>query len=125
MKTSNVIIAVLILVIGGGLGYVAYRDTRPGMLDGFAACLADRGAVFYGAFWCPHCQAQKKMFGNSAQRLPYVECSTPDAQDQLQSCIDKQITNYPTWEFKDGTREVGEVPLETLAAKTGCTLTQQ
>jgi thiol-disulfide isomerase/thioredoxin len=100
----------------------------PGKYDTFAECIKDSGATFYGAFWCPHCQAQKKLFGSSAKLLPYVECSTPDAQNQNQICIDKKIQSYPTWELKDGTRlptenEAG-VTLSTLAAKTGCTLPQ-
>jgi hypothetical protein len=99
---------------------------QPGKYDVFAQCLKDKGAIFYGAFWCPHCQAQKKLFGSSAHLLPYVECSTPDANGQTQICIDKNITSYPTWVLADGTRlptenEAG-VTLETLAAKTSCTL---
>ncbi len=74
----------------------------------------------YGAFWCPHCQNQKKMFGSAADLLPYVECSTPDGKGQLTICKEKNIEGYPTWEFSDGTRLSGEVPLQTLAAKSGC-----
>jgi len=90
--------------------------------DAFASCLGEKGAIFYGAFWCPHCKNQKEMFGDSARLLPYVECSTPDGRSQTQVCIDKGITGYPTWEFADGTRQGGEVPLQTLAEKTGCEL---
>lgn len=100
----------------------------PGKYDEFAQCLKDKGALFYGAFWCPHCQAQKKLFGSSAKLLPYVECSTADGSGQNQSCVDKNITTYPTWELADGTRIPTEnsagVTLETLAAKTSCVLPQ-
>ncbi|MEK6827042.1 MAG: hypothetical protein AABX99_00990, partial [Nanoarchaeota archaeon] len=58
----------------------------PGKYDQFAQCLKDKGAVFYGAFWCSHCIAQKKLFGSSAKLLPYVECSTADASGQAQIC---------------------------------------
>ena len=95
---------------------------EPGQYDEFAVCLKDQGAVFYGAFWCTHCQAQKKMFGTSQKLLPYIECSTPDGRGQLQICKDKNIESYPTWEFADGSRLTGEVPLEQLAEKTSCTL---
>ncbi len=98
----------------------------PGKYDVFAQCIADSGATFYGAFWCPHCQAQKKLFGSSAKLLPYVECSTADGSHQTQVCIDKGINSYPTWELKDGTRLATEnsagVTLETLSAKTSCPL---
>jgi thiol-disulfide isomerase/thioredoxin len=101
--------------------FAAYQRS-PGKYDSFARCLKERGAVFYGAFWCPHCQNQKLMFGKSAKLLPYVECSTPDGQGQLQICRDKNITSYPTWEFTDGSRLSGEIPLSQLAEKTGCPL---
>jgi thiol-disulfide isomerase/thioredoxin len=87
--------------------------------------LKDKGAIFYGSFWCPHCQAQKKLFGDSVKLLPYVECSTPDGNAQTQICIDKKITGYPTWKFADGSELTGEIPLATLADKTACTLPTQ
>ena len=111
---------VLFLVGMGFWGY--YSSARPAALDEFAKCLNDKGAKFYGAFWCPHCQNQKAMFGRSEKYLPYIECSTPDTKGQLQVCTDKKITGYPTWEFADGSRESGEVEPALLAEKTGCTL---
>ncbi len=102
----------------------------PGKYDAFAQCIKDSGATFYGAFWCPHCQAQKKAFGSSAHLLPYVECSTPDGNGQTQVCIDKGIKSYPTWFTKDGTLIPDDSPagagvlLPTLAKATNCTLPQ-
>lgn len=90
-------------------------------INTFAQCLGEKGAVFYGAFWCPHCGTQKEMFKNS-QKLPYVECSTPDGKDQLEKCKEKDVKSYPTWDFGDGTRETGVVSMEQLAEKTGCAL---
>ena len=112
---------VAIALVGAIGGYI-WKANQPGKLDGFAQCLKDNGAVFYGAFWCPHCQNQKKMFGRSERLLSYVECSTPDGKGQLQICKQKKIEGYPTWEFSDGSRLSGEVTLATLAEKTGCTL---
>ncbi|MDO8659572.1 MAG: thioredoxin domain-containing protein [Candidatus Parcubacteria bacterium] len=97
-------------------------ERQPGQLDGFAQCVKDSGATFYGAFWCSHCQNQKKMFGKSAKLLHYVECSTPDGQSQLEVCKNKDIKGYPTWEFSDGSRLDGEITLTQLAEKTGCQL---
>lgn len=102
-------------------GFVWYQGT-PGKLDDFARCLNDKGAIFYGAYWCPHCQNQKAMFGKSAKHLNYVECSTPDGRGQLKVCKDAKIEGYPTWEFKDKSRLSGEVALDTLADKTDCQL---
>lgn len=94
----------------------------PGKYDAFATCITESGAKFYGAFWCPHCTAQKELFGSSVDLLPYVECSTPDKTGQLQVCIDAKVQGYPTWEFADGSRLSGEVSLKGLAQKTGCEL---
>ncbi len=98
------------------------KPVSPGKYDGFAQCLKDKGVAFYGAFWCPHCQDQKKIFGNSAKLLPYVECSLPSGKGQTQECIDKGIETYPTWEFADGTRETGELSFERLSEKSSCNL---
>lgn len=102
------------------------KVVEPGKYDTFATCLKDKGAVFYGAFWCPHCQEQKKLFGSSAKLLNYVECSTADGQSQLPMCTEKGIKGYPTWRLADGTDIPNEnsagVTLETLAQKTSCEL---
>jgi thiol-disulfide isomerase/thioredoxin len=93
---------ILAVVIVGAVIYLAKNDNSPGQLDTFATALKDKGVIFYGAFWCPHCQATKALFGKSAKLLPYVECSTPDGNNQTQVCIDNKIEEYPTWAFKDG-----------------------
>lgn len=99
----------------------------PGKYDAFASCLKDKGATFYGAFWCPHCQEQKQAFGKSTKQLPYVECSTPDGQRQTQECIDIGIRSYPTWFFAtEGTSTPERVErvmtLDELSQKTSCPL---
>jgi len=114
------ILAVVVAV--GIIGSGVYLQTRPGKFDDFAKCLDDKGAIFYGAFWCPHCQNQKRLFGNSQKKLPYVECSTPDGKGRTQICIDKKIEGYPTWEFADQSRLSGEISLKELAEKTTCVL---
>ena len=93
----------------------------PGKYDEFAQCLTDKGAKFYGAFWCPHCTDQKAMFGKSVSKLPYTECSNPD-RTMNQTCVDLNIKTYPTWEFADGERMEGVKTLAELAEKTSCAL---
>jgi|SRR3989344_1551539 len=127
MNNVKIFFLVISLLILGVIATVLLKSgtsapAGPGKYDEFAMCLKDKSAVFYGAFWCPHCQAQKKMFGSSAKLLPYVECSTADGSGQLQICKDKNISSYPTWEFADGTRLNGEIPLLQLAEKTSCLL---
>ncbi len=126
MKNKNIFILIIFLLILGTIMIVLLQSSSipagPGKYDEFAQCLKEKGATFYGAFWCSHCQAQKKMFGSSAKLLPYVECSTPNGSAQTQECTDKKITGYPTWQFSDGTRLTGEIPLSQLAEKTSCQL---
>jgi|SRR5581483_4345532 len=106
---------------------------KSGKYDAFAQCIKNKGTVtFFGAFWCPHCAAQKALFGTSEKYLPYVECSTPDGQGQTPVCIANHITTYPTWQFATGTtasttatyRHEGVMELADLAQATGCMLPQ-
>lgn len=113
-------IGIALLIIG--LALLVVISSQPGKLDTFTQCLQEKKAVFYGAFWCSHCQNQKALFGTSEKYLPYKECSTSDGKKQIQACIDKKIATYPTWEFADGTRLSGEISLEELAKKTSCAL---
>ena len=96
---GGLVLAVLII---GAVIYSGNNSKIPGKLDDFATCLTDSGAKFYGAFWCPHCAEQKKLFGSSVKKLPYVECSTLDTNGQTPVCIDNQIESYPTWQFAKG-----------------------
>lgn len=123
MKNKKVIISIVVLLlIIAGTVWLVKIPRQPGKYDAFASCLGEKGAKFYGAFWCPHCRNQKAAFGRSANLLPYVECSTPDGNGQNQICNDKKITGYPTWEFANGERLNGEASLATLAEKTSCEL---
>ncbi len=129
-KNAKIFLSVVGILVLGVIATALVRSNPssepagPGKYDAFATCLKDKGAVFYGAYWCPHCNAQKKMFGSSAKLLPYVECSTLDAKGQTPMCIEKKVVSYPTWEFADGSRLNGEIPLATLAEKTSCELPQ-
>ena len=120
------IIIVAAIAFGAYVSYSTYTNQQkalqPGALDTFVQCIKDKGIVFYGAFWCPHCQRTKAEFGDSASKLPYVECSTPDGQSQTQVCIDKKINEYPTWMLPDGTRFTGEHTLKEMSDKFQCPL---
>ena len=135
---AKIFISIIVLLILGTIATVLLQSKSvpagPGKYDAFAQCVVDKGVKFYGAFWCPHCQAQEKALQASRQTLEkiglYVECSTADATGQLKVCIDKGIKSYPTWELADGTivpddsTDGAGVKLETLAAKTSCVLPQ-
>jgi hypothetical protein len=117
----GVIIAVIILAIGSSF----FATGRAGQYDQLAMCIKKQGVIFYGAFWCPHCQRTKAEFGSSAKYLPYVECSTPDGQGQTQVCIDHKIQSYPTWIRPDGAVLGGEHTIQEWASFSGCTLDGQ
>ena len=103
MTNKNIFLLIIGVLVLGTIATILLQSPSvpagPGKYDTFATCLKDKGANFYGAFWCPHCQAQKKLFGSSVKFLPYIECSTPDASSQTQICTDKKIESYPTWVF--------------------------
>ncbi|MEK7630203.1 MAG: hypothetical protein AAB432_02350 [Patescibacteria group bacterium] len=121
-KSTWIWVAVVVFVLAGLFVWSSISKNAPSKLDGFATCLKDKGLTFYGAFWCPHCQNQKKMFGSAEKFLPYVECSTPDGNGQLDVCKKQGIDGYPTWQYPDGTREIDVISLERLAEKSGCAL---
>jgi len=124
MNKRNLIVGGLVLLAIAAV--FAFKFTPTGAvtsdLDSFAQCLTDEGATFYGAFWCPHCNTQKEMFGASMDAVNYVECSLPDGKGQTEVCKEAGIRSYPTWRFADGSELKGAQPLSKLAAKTSCEL---
>jgi uncharacterized membrane protein len=125
-KTVPVPVAAIIIL---HLYYTGILGEPPAPEDPMARSLAvhltKAGAKMYGAFWCPHCQQQKEMFGSSASRLPYIECS-PDGQQapQAQECQAAHIQNYPTW-LINGKRIEEVLSLKQLAEYTGFEMTAQ
>jgi hypothetical protein len=133
MKNSQktIFFSTIIVLVLGLVSYFVFQGNGPTNkvnYDSFATCAKDKGAVFYGAFWCIHCNNTKDFFGSSKNLLPYVECSTPDSESQTPICKDKGIEGYPTWEFADGSRITGEITeknpdnLYKIAEKTSCEL---
>lgn len=117
--TANSLVTVL--VVAGGLyvwqaGLLWPENPR---LKALAVHLTDDGATFYGAYWCPACQEQKRLFGSAADRLPYVEC-TPNGRGapRAEACESRDISRYPTW-IIDGRRLQGVIPTEELARYSG------
>ena len=111
--------AAAVAIVALHLYYAGYWGGATGPEDpwvrGLAEHLAKSDAKFYGAFWCPHCNHQKELFGASVKRLPYVECSPGGPQvPSAPICQEKNITSYPTW-IINGQRYTGVQELDALA----------
>ena len=118
MKRVYLLAALIILgLIASACSYSEYPLEEREKL---AKCLTAKGVVEYGAFWCPTCAKQKKLFGEAYQYINYIECDPRDDAGQPDLCLEKEVEKYPDWEFPDGTRLVGLVELETLATTAGC-----
>jgi hypothetical protein len=116
------IFALIMLAIMVGMRLMSRAAATSTKYDGLAQCLADKEVKLYGAFWCTHCADQKKAFGASAAKLPYVECSNPD-HSQTATCTAAGVQNrYPTWQFPDGTMHEGGLKPAQLAAMSGCSI---
>ncbi|HEY3249038.1 MAG TPA: vitamin K epoxide reductase family protein [bacterium] len=110
--------AVSIALLLGGYAVSAPPIAGAVYAEGLAKHLAASGAVFYGAYWCPHCADQKAMFGPAAKYLPYVECDPRGTRADPQLCAAKQVKGFPTWEIA-GQRLEGVVSLGELARLSG------
>jgi uncharacterized membrane protein len=105
--------AVAAVVLGAFVFAAGPEGATPYQLT-LARHLAQTGAVFYGAFWCPHCQEQKHKFGGAAGLLPYVECDPKGTNSQTERCERAAVRSFPTWEIA-GSRREGVQSLEALA----------
>jgi hypothetical protein len=113
---------VVSLILGGIFLFSGGPKYSQVQVDDFAKCITESGAVMYGTFWCPHCANTKKSFGGSFQYIDYVECDPRGENEQSELCIEKEILEYDTWEFVDGSRLISEPSFQQLSDKTGCPL---
>ena len=117
------VVLALVVVVGAWAAYYFLYYQKPvSTLDSFAQCLNAKGTKMYGAWWCPHCEEQKEMFGYAFQYVNYTECSPEGEHTMNETCKQAGIKGYPTWQFADGSRVEGPQPLSVLGEKTGCKL---
>lgn len=125
-KKNILIIVVLIIIIAlGGVYFFklgrsiktisSQKTFSQKSIIQLAKCLTSKKVTMYGAYWCPHCQKQKKEFGDAFKYVTYVECTK-----NVKLCTAKKIDGYPTWIFANGQRIKGEASFEDLAAKSSC-----
>ena len=114
MKKTNIIIILSIFTL---FILSACAPNLPAKADDLAKCLTEKGAVMYGTEWCPHCAAQKEMFGSSFEYVTYVDCDK-----NKRACVNAGVKGYPTWQINEANYE-GTQSLYDLAKNSGCTLT--
>ena len=120
---AGVVVVVVMHVSTAGVGF--FEEEADPRLVILAKQLESNGAKFYGASWCEHCQAQKRLFGSAAIHLPYVECAPNGPQSaRTTECLLKEINNYPTW-IIDGRRFERVFPVEILANLSGYRLDEE
>ncbi|MFC1788159.1 hypothetical protein ACFLZY_02990 [Patescibacteria group bacterium] len=124
-SSSTYLFIVAILIVLGLVLYAVLQPRPASEHDALARCLTEKGAKMYAAWWCSHCEDQKRMFGDSFKYIDHIECSPNQSKTFSQECKDADITGTPTWVFVDGSRISGKVPLEKLAEKTGCRINEE
>ncbi len=106
------IVSVLLVLAGIGIGVGFANANKPGLLDDFAKCLTEKGAIMYGAPLCKYTAAQKAMFGNSFKHVDYRDFTK-----------DPNVEITPTW-LINGAYYQNVQTFDRLSALTGCPLPQ-
>jgi len=139
------IIVLIVIVISGTLIYFAGRNNNTSgindssdngsvagtstnqddqkdnaYIEKLAKFMTEKGMVLYGAYWCSHCQNQKKLFGEAFKYIDYVECDAQGPNANPDECVAQGIEGYPTWIYQ-GKQYSGEKSLSDLAKIVGFT----
>lgn len=113
-----VALALAVLVLVGGYAASRPPSAAASYVEELARHLTNSEVKLYGAYWCPHCEDQKAMFGRAAGLLPYIECDGRSPVGQPAVCAAAQVRAYPTWDIA-GKRYEGVLSLAQLAQLTG------
>ena len=104
------IVFILLVLTGIGIGVGFVNANKPGLVDDFAKCLTEKGAVMYGAPLCKYTAGQKAMFGNSMRLIDYRDFTK-----------DPNVEITPTW-LINGAYYQNVQTFDRLSALTGCPL---
>jgi glutaredoxin len=118
-RLSILVVLLLTAVLLSACGEPA-GPKPPGKYADVAKCLTQKGVIMYGAYWCPHCAAQKKIFGDDFQFITYQECDDAGTNGNHKLCLEKGVTSYPTWIFPGQGNLVGEQQPASLAQLANC-----
>jgi cyclophilin family peptidyl-prolyl cis-trans isomerase len=100
-----------------GEGDAGEGEDAPNLVE-FAKALTQAGVRFFGADWCPICTQQKELFEDGQVYLPFLEMTNPD-RTRNATAISENVTQYPTWEFGNGSRATGLQTLQQLSTLSG------
>jgi glutaredoxin len=114
MKTLALILVVSLLALS------ACGEVKDGKYAAIAKCLTSKGVKFYGAYWCPHCAEQKKIFGSDMRYINYIECDQNGPNSKRDECISAGVQAYPSWFFPGQDLSVGVQDPVELAHKANC-----
>lgn len=109
-----VVFALIIVAFMSFIVYSVVSKSGGESPDKVAQCLSEKGAILYASQYCPHCQEQKKLFGNAISKIEMVECSS-----QIERCQEAGITAYPTWVI-NGRKFLGTKDMKTLYDIADC-----
>ena len=113
-SVAGAMAAAVLVPFGVAFVFAFPPSTETGFEGALARHLREQGAVMYGAYWCPHCQEQKVLFGDAAKDLPYVECDPNGMNARPDLCEKAGVKSFPTWVL-GGNRREGVQSLQALA----------
>lgn len=87
-------------------------------VEKLAKFMTEKGMKMYGAYWCSHCNNQKRLFGDNSQYITFVECDPKGENQQAELCKSEGIEGYPTWKY-EGKAYEGEQDFDELAQIVG------
>ena len=89
--------AAVLVPLSAAFIYAVPAGGGSGFEGALARHLREKGAVMYGAHWCPHCTEQKALFGAAAKDIPYVECAKDGVNGRPDLCEKAGVKSFPTW----------------------------
>lgn len=91
-----------------------------------AACLNERGVIYYKSVRCSSCRRQEQLLGAAYAKLNSVECHPEGENPQVELCLKKRIEKTPTFLLEKNGVEIkrleGLQQVEALASFAGCKL---
>jgi glutaredoxin len=106
-------------VDGDAVSSASSASGQPSPEEQLAVHLTQTGAVMYATYWCPYCQRQEALFGETAfQYIERVECDPQGENPQPDRCREAGVRGLPTW-IINGQNYPGLRSLEELAELSG------